>query len=134
MSDEFYPEGGSSFKGPSSDFIGELTSAIQENPVPAALVSVGLLWLFMGGRNVMLGGASRAVVSGAGRAAQDLGSAAYGGAREATRHVADGIGEVSERAGEAGAQVTGAVKSAADAVASAVTQTGQTITEAAASA
>ena len=59
-------------RGSSSDFVGALDDAIRQNPIPAALVGVGILWLFAGGRNVMLGGASRAVVSGMGRGAQDV--------------------------------------------------------------
>ena len=54
-------------RGSSSDFVGALDDAIRENPIPAALVGLGILWLFAGGRNVMLGGASQAVISGIGR-------------------------------------------------------------------
>ena len=46
------------------DFIGELGDAMRQNPVPAALVGAGILWLFMGGRDVVLGGASRTLLEG----------------------------------------------------------------------
>ena len=47
------------------DFIDELNEAIRQNPVPAALIGAGLLWMFMGGaKNTVLGGASRSLFGG----------------------------------------------------------------------
>jgi len=35
-----------------SDFVGGLQDALQKNPVSAALIGMGLLWMFTGGRNI----------------------------------------------------------------------------------
>ena len=35
-----------------SDFVGGLQNAIQKNPVSAALIGMGVLWMFTGGRNI----------------------------------------------------------------------------------
>ena len=85
MIDDTYPEDGMSSPGAKSDFIGELSEAIRENPIPAALVGVGILWLFTGGRNVMLAG-----------------GATYRGVRSVTGGVAQGIQGAAASAGQAG--------------------------------
>jgi hypothetical protein len=115
----------------SSDFVSALDGAIRQNPIPAALVGVGILWLFTGGRNVMLGGASQAVANGIGRGAHDAGGAAYRGARTATGRVADGMHALADAATEIGAQATGAVRSAADTIGGAVDRTGEIVASAA---
>jgi hypothetical protein len=38
------------------DLMTSLTDAVRENPVPAALIGMGALWLFMGGGNMSLFG------------------------------------------------------------------------------
>ena len=116
-------------RGSSSDFVAALDGAIRENPIPAALVGLGILWLFAGGRSVMLGGASHAIVNGMGRGAQDTGGAAYRGARAATGLVADGVHSVASNAVEIGARATGAIRGAADAVGSTVNRTGEMVGE-----
>jgi len=116
--------------GSSSDFIGALDGAIRENPIPAALVGLGILWLFAGGRNVMLGRASQTVVGSLERGAYGAGSAAYRGARAATGRVADGIGAVAESVSEIGAQATGVIRSAADTMGSGFNRTGEMVGEA----
>ena len=110
-------------RGSSSDFVGALNEAIRQNPIPAALVGVGILWLFAGGRNIMLSGASQAVASGIGRGARSAGTATYQGARAATGGVADGIHAVADSASEIGAQATEAVSAAAGAMRNAVSRT-----------
>jgi hypothetical protein len=114
-----------------SDFIGELNDAIRQNPVPAALVGVGILWLFMGGRNVLLGGASHSILSGVGHGAQHAGGAAYRGARDVGELVSAGVSAVADTAAEAGSQLTGAVRSAKHAMGDAVRQTEEKVTDAA---
>jgi hypothetical protein len=112
-----------------SDFVSGLNDAIRQNPISAALVGVGVLWLFAGGRNVVLGDASRSVVSGAGRGAAHAGSAAYRGARDLGGRVAAGVGEVTGAIAEAGSQVSGAVSSATGAVSGAVRRSAETVTD-----
>ena len=99
MTYDLYSEGNPSGRHSHADFVGGLTEAIRQNPIPAALVGVGILWLFTGGRNVMLGRASGSVVRGMGHAAHDAGAGAYRGIREATSRVADGIQAATESAG-----------------------------------
>lgn len=115
----------------SSDFVGALDDAVRQNPLPAALVGLGILWLFAGGRNVTLGGASEAAVSGAGPGAWSAGRVVRHGARRATSVVADGMHAVAAGATEIGAQATEAVRSAADTVGSAVYRTGEIVGDAA---
>ena len=78
MNHDPYHDGGNR-----ADFVGELGEAIRQNPVPAALVGAGFLWLLMGGREVLLGGASHSLLSGAGEGAKRSSRAAYRGARYA---------------------------------------------------
>lgn len=115
----------------SSGFVTALDDAIRQNPIPAALVGVGILWLFAGGRHVVLGGASQAVANGIGRGAYDAGGAAYRGARAATGRVADGMHAVADAATEIGAQATSAVRSAADTIGGAIDRTGEFVGSAA---
>jgi hypothetical protein len=112
------------------DFIDELNGAIRENPVPAALIGAGLLWMFMGGaRNTILGGASRSLFSGLAHGAQQTGAAAYRGTREVGAKVAEGASAIAETAVEAGSQAAGAVRNAAGAVSGAASQTASQATE-----
>ena len=60
-----------------NDFMSSLTEAVRDNPVPAALIGMGALWLFAGGGSMTLfGGRDRTSVLGA--AAQGVGSVAHG--------------------------------------------------------
>jgi len=118
-------------QGSSADFVGALDSAIRENPIPAALVGLGVLWLFAGGRNVMLGGASQAVLSGIGRGGQEAGGAVYRGARAATGRVADGAHAAAESATELAARATKTMRNAADVMSNAVDRSGEIVGEAA---
>ena len=44
----------------SGDFVNALQDAVRENPISAALIGMGALWMFMGGSNTSLfGGAGR---------------------------------------------------------------------------
>ena len=130
MSQDLTSDGRPSDRGP-TDFIGSLNNSIRENPVPAALVGVGILWLLVGGRTVRLGRASRSIVSGIGRGTRDASNAASWGVREVGGHAADGIRGMAEHAGDAGALVTGAVRSAADALGNTATRTAETVRDAA---
>ena len=114
-----------------SDFVAGLNDAIRKNPISAALVGVGVLWLFTGGRNVVLGDASRSVASGAGRGAARAGSAAYRGARDVGGRVATGVGDMAAAAAEAGSQVTSAVSSATEAMGGVARRSAETVTDAA---
>jgi hypothetical protein len=118
----FSPSGHTS--GRRGDFIDELNEAIRQNPVPAALIGAGLIWMFMGGaRNTVLGGASRSLFRGLAEGAQQAGAAASRGAREVGTRVAEGASAIAETAGEAGSQAAGAMRNAAGAWSDAASQT-----------
>jgi hypothetical protein len=111
------------------NFFDDLSSAVQSNPVPAALIGMGALWMLMGGGRTtaaaafLANGASRAadslapagdaVKSGAGRIGETLSDfassatnavgQALGTAGEA---VTDAAGRVSSTAAEAGKQLS----------------------------
>jgi hypothetical protein len=110
--------------GRRGDFIDELNEAIRQNPVPAALIGAGLLWMFMGGaKNTVLGGASRSLFWGLAEGAQQTGAAASRGAREVGDKVAGGASVIAETAGEAGSQAAGAMRAAAGTLSDAASQT-----------
>ncbi len=91
------------------DFIGAITDAASRNPVPAALIGLGALWLFMGGRNMtLLAGPGRTSVisvaghgvgraaSGAVHAAERAGSAVSSGVSAAASGLADTVSSASD--------------------------------------
>jgi hypothetical protein len=103
-----------------ADFIGELGEAIRQNPVTAALVGAGFLWLLMGGRDVSLGGASHSLLSGAGQGAKQSSRAAYRGARYAGARASEGVSRMGETAARLGSGISDTVSGAAETVSGAV--------------
>src|SRR5215217_7193966 len=80
------------------DFVQELTDAARENPVSAALIGMGVLWMFMGGsRSSLFGGATK------------VAGVAYGAARSG----AGFVGDAAQYAGSAAYDAAGSVGSAA---------------------
>lgn len=71
------------------DMMSALGDAVRENPVPAALIGMGALWLFMGGANMSLfGGGGRASLMGSmAHGAADMAHDARGMARTAAQSV-----------------------------------------------
>lgn len=72
-----------------SDFVGGLQDAIQKNPVSAALIGMGVLWMFAGGKNItaaaaLFPAAAKATAAGAASGVQRSAEIA-GGAGEAVR-------------------------------------------------
>ena len=118
-----------------SDFVGELNEAIRQNPVPAALIGMGVLWLFMGGaRKTVLGGAAGSLFSGLGYGAQQAGGLAYRGAQGVGGAISAGVSGIAETAGEVGSQAAGAVRSAAGALSGAASQTASQVADTASAA
>lgn len=134
MSYGSHPHDSRSASATRSDFVGGLSDSIRQNPVPAALVGIGILWLFTGGRHVMLGGAASSAAGGLGRAAQDAGGAAYRGVRDTTGRVVETLGGAAESAGRMGVHAAEAVRSAADAMQSVVSRGGEAVRDAASNA
>lgn len=82
------------------DLMTSFTEAVRENPIPAALIGMGALWLFAGGGNTsLLGGRGRSsllgsVAHGVGNVAQGAGDLAQGAAHSVGRmgsSVASGV-------------------------------------------
>lgn len=103
---------------PRDDVLSSLTNAARENPMSAALIGMGALWLFMGGGRVPLFGdggrtsLAATVAQGAGSIAQGAGDMAQGAARSMGRmgqSLASGasslIGGVAETVGDAASSV-----------------------------
>lgn len=103
-----------------NDMMGALTDAVRENPVPAALIGMGALWLFMGGGSMSLfGGRGRSslvgtvasgagnVVHGAGEMARStahavtgMGSSVASGVSSTVGGFAESVGDTASRMGE----------------------------------
>jgi len=109
----------------SGDFFGGLQNAIRENPVSAALVGMGVLWMFSGGAKLstaaaLLSPAARAAASGIGQGLQTSGDAVGAvteGVRSAGSRVIDGvvdtISDAATSAGETARQAYETAKGAA---------------------
>jgi len=98
-------------------FVSEFSYAVRGNPVPAALIGMGVLWMFLGGgsRTTLLGGASRSLLSGLGQASHQMGRTAYRGAEGIGAGMSSAASGVAETIKEAGSLVRSATRSAADA-------------------
>src|ERR1700674_557062 len=59
-----------------SDFVNALQDAVRENPISAALIGMGVLWMFMGGSNTTLfgGGGRKSIFRVVGQGAEEAGS------------------------------------------------------------
>ena len=114
------------------NFAQHLENAVRENPVPAALIGMGFLWMFMGGSRISLFGEDRArstrsVSGGVGHAAYDV---AQQGASLVSR-IAGGAGETLS---ELGSRASGMTRTAATAIGEAAAATSSQIAQAASSA
>jgi phage-related protein len=90
------------------DFVQELTNAARENPVSAALIGMGVLWMFMGGNRTSLFRGATTVASGA-----------YGAARGGAELVGSGVSYAGHAAYDAASAVGGAAYGAVGTVGSA---------------
>jgi len=96
------------------DFVNALQDAVRENPVSAALIGMGVLWMFMGGSTTSLfGGSGRKSIFGAaahggeevGSVMRDTASHAGGAVRRASADITDAavrtVGEARDAASAA---------------------------------
>ena len=90
------------------DFMAGLNDAVRDNPVPAALIGMGVLWMFLGGKRTSVGDAlsPRYARSVAGSVARQAGSAGHS--------VVDAAGSVVDAAGRAVSSVSSTLGNAAD--------------------
>jgi len=94
----------------SADFVKALQDAVRENPISAALIGMGVLWMFMGGSNTSLfGGAGRKSIFGtAAERAEQVG----GAVRDTASAVGSTASHVTNAATETASQVAGGVRDA----------------------
>jgi len=116
-----------------SDFVGGLQDAIQKNPVSAALIGMGVLWMFTGGRNItaaaaLFPAAAKATAAGAASGLQrsaeiagDAGDALRSFGSSVVDGVRDTVSGAATSAGEAATKAYDAVKDTAAGPASRVT-------------
>ena len=100
-----------------SDFVGGLQDAIQKNPVSAALIGMGLLWMFTGGKNIT---AAAALFPAAAKATAAV-------AASGLQHSADMAGDAGGTLRSIGGNVVDGVR---DAVSGASASAGDTATKA----
>jgi len=101
------------------NFLAALQDAVREHPVPAALIGMGVVWMFMGGGNVSLfGGSGRRSMFGtaAQGAAQATGAVGRAGAALGGT-VSRGAQAITEPSRQAGAAATAALGDAASSTA-----------------
>jgi hypothetical protein len=97
----------------------QLEDAVRENPVPAALIGMGCLWMFMGGSRLSLFGTDRERSGAIDRAGDAAYEAAQRGGSAITRtagHAAEALSDLGTRAAE---MTRAAAASVGDAVAAA---------------
>jgi hypothetical protein len=130
------------------DFVNSLQDAVRENPISAALIGMGVLWMFMGGSNTSLfgGGGRKSIFRGVGQGAEEVGGvgrdtaarigSSVGHAAETVSHVAGGVREASATIAEHGTRTAGqaAVAPAYDATTNAASRAADTLSNTATSA
>jgi hypothetical protein len=106
-------------------FVQQLEEAVRDNPVPAALIGMGFLWMFMGGSRISLFGGNRGLTASASRATGQAAGGFYElGQRSGSplARAASGAGavlsEVGARAGDITRSAAAAVGDAASATTS----------------
>ncbi len=135
----------------SGDFVHALQDAVRDNPISAALIGMGVLWMFLGGSNTSLvgGGGRKSLFRSVGQGADEVGgvisdtatrvSSSVGraatAAAETVSQVAGGIRQtsVADRGSRAAGQAADAVASAYDATTNVATRASDTISDAATS-
>jgi len=116
------------------DFVNGLQDAIRQNPVSAALIGMGVLWMFTGGAKItaaaaLLSPAARATATGIGGGLQAWANAA-GAATEGLRSVASrAVDTVRDTVADVAATVGNTASQAYDSATGAVTDSASAITD-----
>jgi hypothetical protein len=105
-----------------SDFVNTLQDAVRENPISAALIGMGVLWMFMGGSNTSLfgGGGRKSIFRTAGQGVEDI----SGAVRDTAARVGSSVGHT---ASQVVGQAADAVGSAYDATSNAASRAAEAI-------
>ena len=103
-----------------SDFVDALGAAVQANPWSAALIGMGVLWLFSGGSNTSLfgNGTRKSLLGPASRGLRNIGTTASDSGVRAVSSMAGSVRDAAYGASEAAAQLAGAVTESSSRVAS----------------
>jgi hypothetical protein len=107
----------------SGDFLESLVNEVRANPIPAALIGMGVLWMFAGGSKTSLAGGGTALFGALGHGARAAGGAAYAGAGHLGSGVASGTSYVADTISRAASGAFDATRSVAGAVGDAVSST-----------
>lgn len=91
-------------------FYEDLQAAVRDNPVPAALIGVGALWMLMGGGRTT---AAAGFVSGAASRAADTFSPVARSVADGARSMTDGLSNLASRASDAAGETIEAAKNTA---------------------
>ena len=99
----------------SSDFVSALQQAVRENPTSAALIGMGVLWMFMGGSNMSLfgGGGRKSILRRVGQGAGEAG----GVVRDTAARIGSSVGHMADAAAETVSHVAGGVREASSTIA-----------------
>jgi hypothetical protein len=114
------------------DFMNALQDALRENPVSAALIGIGVLWMFTGGSNTSLfgGGGRKSIFHTAAEGAEQVG----GTVRDTAGRVGSSVGYATNAASETASQVAGGVREASAMVSETASRTAGQAVDAVASA
>jgi hypothetical protein len=104
-----------------SDFVGGLQDAIRQNPVSAALIGMGVLWMFAGGSRIT---AAAALFPAVAKAGAKAGAAGVASGLQRSAEIAGGAGEAVRSFG------AGVVDGVRDTVSGAAASAGDTATKA----
>jgi len=111
--------------GSRTDVVRDLGNSIRQNPTAAALISMGVFWLFMGGNRTSLLGGTVGSSDGSGAIATTLSDV---GSRIGKSAVA-AVAKVSDTASAAASQVSDGITSATGTAGGLVSRTGSAIQE-----
>jgi hypothetical protein len=114
------------------DFVNSLGDAVRENPVSAALIGMGVLWLFMGGSNTSLfgGDGRKSIFRTAARGAERAG----GALRDTASGAGSSVKAAAEQAAETTSEWAGTARKASEAVGESASRTAGQAVDAVASA
>ena len=115
-------------------FVRQLEDAVRENPVPAALIGMGCLWMFMGGNRLSLFGTNREGPGPVSRAIGRAGDAAYEAAERTSSSVTRTAGQAAAALSELGTRAAEMTREAAASVGDALAATGSQMAHAVSSA
>jgi hypothetical protein len=111
-------------------FTRQLEDAVRENPIPAALIGMGCLWMFMSGSKLSLFGTNREGPGPVSRPIGRAGDAAYEAAQRGGSSVARTAGHTADALSDLGTRAAELTRAAAASVGEAVAAKGSSMADA----